>query len=190
MFAYWFLAVISTLAASSGTTQAAPPFTAIGATMINVLAWGLLAVAITYQSMCDGTRDPERAMKIADRFDLMLNRLLWCWLPINALCILQFGWGNLSVTLPGLKHSLLLKALWLGLPTGCVASVVWSVQYAWDRWLLQFSGLGARSHYFHHLWMTWRLQAGWLLAPTRLLYCDCGCNAVGLGECIRWPLDV
>jgi Zn-dependent protease with chaperone function len=137
------------------------------ATILLVLAWGVLAKTAAWHAALRICRADGELTEIEDDFYRHLEIIRWSWLPAGFLAISAFGWSAVAKTVSDQTGSFALQAIVLMLPGLCVAAISWSCEFQWGKWLDDHFKL---SHWQEKrlgdfVAASFRMQACWLLIP-------------------------
>lgn len=162
MTLYWFILVVSALAFGSLPAEDVPLGRCLGATMMLVAAWVVLA-----QTASSAARRAVAAgsdeLDAAHRLERQLDALRWLGLAVSAVCLIGFRLAAAVKTWPGFESSMMLQTLVLLAPGLVITASTWISEHRYGVAMGYVKSSGLRT--INELVSGLIATGGWILIP-------------------------
>lgn len=163
---YWFLLVISALAADSLPVREVPAGRALVASAGLLVGWALLVHLATRSGLRHVLAGEVSFPSAADAFGKQMEWMRWLGLAMCCLMLLGFGVAGLLDHTPVLADSIALRSLLLLSPALLTTAWSWFCELRFDAAAHQRP---ITLRHFRQLLSMFRMQAAWLIVPVLLL---------------------
>jgi len=162
MTLYWFILVVSALAFGSLPAENVPLGCCLGATVMLVSAWIVLAQTASSaarRAVASGFDD----LGVARILERQLDALRWMGLAVSAVCLIRFRLASAVKTWPWFESSMTLQTMALLAPGLGITASTWISEHRYGVAMSYVKSSGLRT--VNELVSTLIATGGWILIP-------------------------